>query len=99
MSQSPVPHPIISSKLSSLRDSKSAGEYRRLLKEVTVLLGHQASVDFQLDPVTRQILHTIAILSITKSGLCMADGLLEIFPDASSHLLGASFSTNEMTFL
>jgi uracil phosphoribosyltransferase len=44
-------HPIVANKLSQLRDSKQKPkEVRELLRDLSILLGYEASRDMQLKP-------------------------------------------------
>lgn len=93
-------HPLISHKMTILRNkSTNTGEFRRLLKEVTFYLGYDASRNLKAstEVVTtplnvefegQKISDRVAIIPILRAGLSMADGMLELIPNAVVHHIG-----------
>lgn len=92
-------HPVLLHKLSHLRDgSLPPREFRRLLHEVTLHLGYEATaglstknVHFQT-PVAaaegERINEHVAIVPILRAGLGMCDAMLELMPNAAVHHIG-----------
>jgi uracil phosphoribosyltransferase len=93
-------HPLVAHKMTHLRDeSTKQAEFRRLLKEVTYNLGFEATTTL---PVTEHKVTTptgsvftgskcssdIAIIPILRAGLGMADGMLDLLPNAAVHHIG-----------
>ena len=87
-------HPLITHKLSLMRDKEtSTNQFRMLLKEIALLMGYE--VTRQL-PLRSQNIYTpvgpaqglyiagkkMVIVPILRAGLGMADGLLELVPSA-----------------
>lgn len=90
-----VGHPLIVHKLSRMRDETCpTGEFRRLLKEISLLLGYEVTRDL---PLTRRTIRTPmqameapvldgplpVVVPILRAGLGMAEGLVELIPDCS----------------
>lgn len=89
-----VDHPLVQHKLTKLRDrNTSTADFRRLLKEIALLMGYELTRDLSLSesrietpvasmsaPVIEQ--EEVAIVPILRAGLGMADGLLELMPSA-----------------
>ena len=89
-----VDHPLVQHKLSILRDENTASvQFRRLLKEIGMLLGYEATRDLALEE--RQIrtpLESMAaphlagkkvmLVSVLRAGNGLLDGMLEILPSA-----------------
>lgn len=89
-----VDHPLVQHKLSILRDENTTSiHFRRLLKEIGMLLGYEATRDLALEerPI-RTPLESMAaphlagkkvmLVSILRAGNGLLDGLLEILPSA-----------------
>ncbi|MDP9196449.1 MAG: uracil phosphoribosyltransferase [Pseudomonadota bacterium] len=89
-----VDHPLIQHKLSLMRDKNTpTSDFRRLLREISMLMGYEITRDF---PLTTQRIETplapmdapviagkkVAIVPILRAGLGMSDGLLELMPSA-----------------
>ncbi len=88
-----VNHPLIRHKLSRMRDETcGVGEFRGLLKEISLLLGYE--VTRNLPTTTMQIrtpVETTAapvldgplpvVVPVLRAGLGMAEGLVELIPD------------------
>jgi uracil phosphoribosyltransferase len=93
-------HPLIQHKLSHMRDrTTSTMQFRRLLKEIALLMGYELTRDL---PLTYQPIETpvapmqapvilgkkVAIVSILRAGLIMAEGLHELMPSARTGHIG-----------
>jgi len=93
-------HPLISHKLTLLRDVKtSSSDFRKLLQEVTFYLGYEATRTLGTGPVTvttpmgvpslgSKVNETVAIIPILRAGLGMADGMMDLIPFAAVHHIG-----------
>ena len=87
-------HPLIQHKLTLMRDqSTTTQNFRELLREISMLLGYEITRELALAPrVVKTPLaeyegrmisgKKLAIVPILRAGLCMADGLLELVPNA-----------------
>ena len=89
-----VDHPLVQHKLSILRDENTTSvQFRRLLKEIGILLGCEATRDLALEK--RQIRtplesmsaprlagKKVMLVSVLRAGNGLLDGLLEILPSA-----------------
>jgi len=93
-------HPLIRHKLSLMRDRRSPTIlFRHLLREISLLMGYEITRDL---PVTTERIETplttmdapviagkkVAIVSILRAGLGMADGLLDLIPSARMGHIG-----------
>lgn len=97
-------HPLIAHKMTLLRDSKtSSGDFRRLLKEISFYLGYEATRTVAVVPNQvmtpmgveyngHKVGDKIAIIPILRAGLGMADGMLDLMPNAAVHHIGKIFS-------
>ncbi len=88
-----VDHPLVQDKLSRMRDQTCpTGEFRRLLKEISFLLGYE--VTRHLKMTTRKIRTPMTdmdapvldgplpvVVPVLRAGLGMAEGLVELIPD------------------
>lgn len=93
-------HPLILDKLASMRDKgTSCADFRRLLHEITLLMGYEVTADLPTKtiaietPVATAEFPVLAdraltIVPILRAGLGMVDGLLELLPFASVGHLG-----------
>ncbi len=95
----PSSHPVIHHKLAALRSATTPPpEFRRLVRSLALLLAHEATADLSTragDVVTplgeapaRWLADTIGIVPILRAGLGMADGVLELFPEAEVWHIG-----------
>lgn len=87
-------HPLIQHKLSVLRDeSTSVRDFRSLCTEITMLMAFEAMRDLTLEPavvktpvapanVQRLAGKKLALVAILRAGLIMADGILNLVPNA-----------------
>jgi uracil phosphoribosyltransferase len=93
-------HPLIQHKLTTMRKSETLKhDFRRLLREIALLMGYEITRDF---PLTAENISTPlmpmeapviagpnpAIVPILRAGLGMADGLLELIPEADEGHIG-----------
>ncbi|KAJ1417057.1 phosphoribosyltransferase-like protein [Ochromonadaceae sp. CCMP2298] len=92
-------HPLVAAKMTVLRDTTtSPAEFRRKLKEITFYLGYEATkglttkekaITTPVGPfMGSTVAESVAIIPVLRAGLAMADGLLELMPDASVHHIG-----------
>ena len=87
-------HPLIIDKLTRMRRVETPShEFRRLLKEISMLMGYEVTRDFatttttittpicegEFPKLTRDF---ISIVPILRAGIGMVDGLLELIPEA-----------------
>lgn len=95
-----VSHPLVQHKLSQMRDvATPTGEFRRLLKEISLLMGYELTRP--LDLTTRKIQTPMqemnaptltgnvpVVVPILRAGLGMAEGLAELIPECSIGHIG-----------
>jgi uracil phosphoribosyltransferase len=92
-------HPLIKHKLTILRDVKTDHrQFRELVREITLLLCYEATLDVTLSP--RQVQtplgiaqghearETIGLVPIMRAGLGMMEGVLELLPSVQVWHLG-----------
>jgi uracil phosphoribosyltransferase len=89
-----VEHPLVIHKLSLLRSVEtSSATFRRLLREISILLGYEVLRDLGTElreietPLTKMQAPFLAgkklvIVPVLRAGLGMLDGLLELVPSA-----------------
>jgi len=95
-----VNHPLIQHKLTLMRmeDTKS-GQFRRLLREIALLMGYELTKDFPTKTVTIKTPITemagqifdgndVTIVPILRAGLGMADALRELIPTSNEGHIG-----------
>jgi uracil phosphoribosyltransferase len=86
-------HPLVAHHVMTLRDPATRPpEFRRVVGQLTRLLGYEATRDLPTRAVRgptplgtaagSRIAERIAIVPILRAGLGMADGLLDVLPDA-----------------
>jgi len=87
-------HPLIQHKISMLRDERTGtNEFRRLIEEITVLMGYEALRDLPLEDIKiKTPIETcyspmvsgkkLAIVPILRAGLGMTGGILTLVPSA-----------------
>jgi uracil phosphoribosyltransferase len=89
----PSSHPLVFHKLCSLRDVATEGaEFRRLVRALATLIAYEATADLPTADrrVTtpmgaadgRTLADDVAIVPILRAGLGMAEGVLELIPEA-----------------
>ena len=89
-----IDHPLVQHKLTFMRDKNSSTmKFRKLLKEISMLMGYEVTRDF---PLTYEEIETplqkinapkiagkkVIIAPILRAGLGMVDGLTELIPSA-----------------
>lgn len=95
-----VNHPLITHKLSIMRNKKTGSkDFRELLEEIAMLMGYELTRDLPLEdvkietPLTKMDAKMIsgkklAIVPILRAGLGMVDGLLSLIPVAKVGHIG-----------
>ncbi|HUX79620.1 MAG TPA: uracil phosphoribosyltransferase [Alphaproteobacteria bacterium] len=95
-----INHPLIQHKLTQMRKVNTPKHaFRQLLREIALLMGYEITRDFPLTnetittPLTTMEAPIIAgpnpaIVPILRAGLGMADGLLELIPEADEGHIG-----------
>lgn len=95
-----IDHPLIQHKLMLMRKSETLKhEFRQLLREIALLMGYEITRDLPLGkkfittPLATMEASVIAapnpaIVPILRAGLGMADGLLELMPEADEGHIG-----------
>lgn len=92
-------HPIVQHHIAALRDVKTPpAEFRRVVRMLAVLLAQEATADLPManrDVVTplgtargRVLQDVIGIVPILRAGLGMADGVIELLPEAEVWHIG-----------
>lgn len=95
----PSSHPLVQSKLATLRDARTEPpEFRRLVRGLATLLAHEATADLPTRAVTvqtplgqapgRVVADAIAVVPILRAGLGMAEGVLDLIPEAEVWHIG-----------
>ena len=95
-----VDHPLVSHKLTTLRDSRTdSPTFRRLADELVTLLAYEATRDVRVEPVTVQTPVSPAqgvrlatprplVVPILRAGLGMLEGMVRLLPTAEVGFLG-----------
>ncbi len=95
-----IDHPLITHKLSIMRNKKTGSkDFRELLEEVAMLMGYELTRDLPLEEVTIETPLTkmkakmisgkkLAIVPILRAGLGMVDGLQSLIPVAKVGHIG-----------
>ena len=95
-----VDHPLITHKLSIMRNKKTGSkDFRELLNEIAMLMGYELTRDLPLEEITIETplqktkAYTIsgkklAIVPILRAGIGMVDGLLDLVPVAKVGHIG-----------
>lgn len=95
-----IQHPLIQHKLSRMRDVRTpSAEFRRLLREISVLMAYELTRDLPVDAVEIQTpLETmpghslderrVVLASVLRAGNGLLDGLLEVLPGATVGHIG-----------
>lgn len=88
-----VNHPLVQDKLSRMRDETCpTGEFRRLLKEISYLLGYEVTRNLAMittpirTPMEKMDAPVLdgplpVVVPVLRAGLGMAEGLVELIPD------------------
>src|SRR5436190_24237534 len=89
-----VAHPLVQHKLSLMRDRKtSTAEFRRLLREISLLLAYEATRELPLEPTAIETPlesgafpllagKKLCLVSILRAGNGILDGMLDLLPSA-----------------
>ena len=95
-----IDHPLITHKLSIMRNRKTGSkDFRELLNEIAMLMGYEVFRDLPLEEITIETPITkmkakmvsgrkLAIVPILRAGLGMVDGLQNLVPVANVGLIG-----------
>lgn len=95
-----IDHPLIQHKLTIMRKKKtSSADFRKLLEEITMLMGYEATRDLPLEDVEietpiqktvgkRLTGKKIAIVPVLRAGFGMVQGLLDLIPSARIGVIG-----------
>jgi uracil phosphoribosyltransferase len=95
----PSSHPVVHQKLAALRDvTTRPPEFRSLVRTLAVLLAHEATADLPtresvvttpLGPSSCRVLtDLVGIVPVLRAGLGMAEGILELIPEAEVWHIG-----------
>jgi uracil phosphoribosyltransferase len=95
----PSSHPLVLEKLASLRASKTPpAEFRRLVRCLATLIAYEAAADLPTRRVTVEtplgeakgsvVADPVLIIPILRAGLGMADGVLDLIPEAEVWHIG-----------
>jgi uracil phosphoribosyltransferase len=95
----PSSHPLVQAKLAALRATRTGpAEFRGLVRSLAALLAHEAAADLPtrlvdvqtpLGTARGQILaDRVGIVPILRAGLGMAEGLLDLIPEAEVWHIG-----------
>ncbi len=95
-----ISHPLIQHKLTLMRRKETgSGDFRRLLEEITLLMGYEVTRDLPLETVPietpigpaegqRIAGRKIVIVPVLRAGLGMLDGMLKLIPSARVGVIG-----------
>jgi uracil phosphoribosyltransferase len=95
----PSDHPLMSTKLTLLRDVKTEPKkFRELVREIAVMLAVEATHDLAVRPTTVQtplmeapgfdLMERVGLVPILRSGLGMVEGVWELMPGAEVWHIG-----------
>jgi uracil phosphoribosyltransferase len=95
----PSRHPVVQHKLAALRASHTRPpEFRALVRTLATLLTHEATADLPTDPAAvttpmgaaeaRVLADRIGVVPILRAGLGMAEGVLDLIPEAEVWHIG-----------
>lgn len=100
MSFNIINHPLVSHKLTILRDKNTGTkEFRVLVKELASILAYEASRDYKIEEVSIETPlqkttgyalsgKKVGVVAILRAGLAMVDGVLDHFPNAKVGHIG-----------
>jgi len=89
-----IDHPLVQHKLTLLRKKETTtGEFRRLAREIALLLGYEVLRDLPLEPITietpLEVMQAVQVsgkklcfISILRAGAGILDGILDLVPAA-----------------
>lgn len=95
-----IDHPLVQHKLSLLRDKDTGSKaFRELVNELALLMGYEVTknlplvektIDTPMQPATVHVLanEKIAVVPILRAGLGMADGIMNLIPNAKLGHIG-----------
>lgn len=95
-----IKHPLVQHKLTIMRRKEtSSNDFRRLLKEITMLMGYEITRDLPLEdvPIETPMKRTmgkrlsgkkLGIVPVLRAGFGMVEGLLELIPSARVGVVG-----------
>jgi len=92
-------HPLIQHKVTILRSKDTDSlQFRNLIREITILLAYEATMDLALKPVTVQtplaqaegfeLEERIGLVPVLRAGLGMVNGIWELVPQAEVWHIG-----------
>ncbi len=92
-------HPLLSHKLSKLRDvNTEPKKFRELVREMAGLLAYEATADLKVEPIEVQtplertagfsLVEKIGLVPILRAGLGMVEGIWELMPSAEVWHIG-----------
>jgi uracil phosphoribosyltransferase len=92
-------HPLVKHKLTLLRHtSTEPKKFRQLVRELTLLLTYEATIDLGLKPITvptpmgqadgSELVDKIGLVPILRAGLGMVEGIWELMPSAEVWHIG-----------
>lgn len=95
-----IDHPLIQHKLTLMRKKEtSSNDFRKLLKEITLLMGYEITRDLAMEdieietPLEKMVGKRVAgkkvgIVPILRAGFGMVEGLTELMPSARIGVIG-----------
>ncbi len=92
-------HPLIQHKVTILREKDTDSlQFRNLIREITILLAYEATMDLELKPIKVQtplaeaegfeLQERIGLVPILRAGLGMVNGIWELVPQAEVWHIG-----------
>lgn len=101
-------HPLVRHKLASLRDRDTPpAEFRRLVRSLAALIVQEATADLATRPVevttplgvcpSRVLADRLMLVPILRAGLGMADGVLDLLPEAEVCHIGLYRDEHSLT--
>ena len=92
-------HPLVQHKIAALRNARTTpAEFRRAVRTLAVLLAHEATIDLPsiesevttpLGRAAARVLRdVVGIVPILRAGLGMAEGIIELLPEAEVWHIG-----------
>ena len=95
----PSSHPLVAHKIAALRDARTdPSAFRALVRDLARLLAYEATADLATTPIeiatplgpcpSQRLADSVAIVPILRAGLGMADGLLDMLPEAQVWHIG-----------
>lgn len=95
----PSSHPLVSTKLTLLRDvSTEPKKFRELVREIAAMLAYEATLDLATRPIEVQtplaiakghsLMERVGLVPILRAGLGMVEGVLELMPSAEVWHIG-----------